>query len=354
RPVFVVGLGGSGASGTQALPPTVLAHLLRLLGTPESEVPTPLGARSALCRRLLNEAEALLILDDADSWEQVRPLLPGPGAGRAIVTSRRPLEGAGTLGRLTVPPCEPLESLEILRRIAGAERIDQDPYSAMRIAESIGHIPQAVAIIGRHMSSHAEWSPSDYHEQALVSLVLRGGMGPAFMASERRVPPEARRLLRFLALQDSCFPDVPTAAALTGTTPATARLHLGALTNAGLLQSITPDLYYLDRLVLAYAGTRLRVDEPISQVREAVRRLTRHQEARTGKDDPGRRHGSHAPLRSDHGRHVTQATAVARNQRSPAPDKLTNGESASPSPRLEVPDERTTGCRTARGRGGVR
>ncbi|MEW9520513.1 NB-ARC domain-containing protein [Streptomyces tubercidicus] len=288
RPVFIVSLGGSGSGSTQARPLTVLAHLLRLLGTPESEVPASLGARSALHSRLLTEAEALLILDDADSWKQIRPLLPGPGAARAIVTTHRPLAvGADELDRLSVPPCEPFESLEILRRIAGADRIDQDPYSAMRIAESIGHIPQAVAIIGRHMRSHPEWSPADYHEQVLVSLVLRGGMGEAFMASEGRVPQGARRLLRFLSLQDSSFSDVPTAAALTGTTPATARLHLRALAHEGLLQSITPDLYHLGRLVRGYAGTRLRIDEPVSQVREAVHRLTQHHATRTGKH-PGR------------------------------------------------------------------
>ncbi|MFF2062841.1 hypothetical protein ACFVWZ_13770 [Streptomyces sp. NPDC058200] len=292
KPVFIVSLGGSRSGSTQARPLTVLAHLLRLLGTPESEVPASLGARSALHSRLLTEAEALLILDDADSWNQIRPLLPGPGPGaaRAIVTTHRPLAvGADELGRLTVPPCEPVESLEILRRIAGAGRIDQDPYSAMRIAESIGHIPQAVAIIGRHMRSHPEWSPADYHEQVLVSLVLRGGMGAAFMASERRVPPGARRLLRFLSLQDSCFSDVPAAAALTGTTHATARLHLRALAHEGLLQTITPDLYHLGRLVLGYAGTRLRIDEPVSQVREAVHRLTQHHATRT-RNHPGRTH----------------------------------------------------------------
>lgn len=68
-----------------------LASLLRDLGVCSGDVPEHPDAASALLRSLLAPSRTLLVLDDAVSAAQVRPLLPaGPGCG-VLVTSRSPL-----------------------------------------------------------------------------------------------------------------------------------------------------------------------------------------------------------------------------------------------------------------------
>ena len=63
----------------------------------------------ALWRDRLAERQLLLILDDAASSEQVRPLLPGAGGSLVLVTSRRhlsALEDATAVSLDTLPPGE--------------------------------------------------------------------------------------------------------------------------------------------------------------------------------------------------------------------------------------------------------
>ncbi|MDT9684932.1 hypothetical protein RND61_23135 [Streptomyces sp. TRM76323] len=274
-PVLVVDLHGTHPQAPPASPFTALGHLLRVLGTPMARVPASADGRSVLLRRLLAGTGALLILEDAHDAAQVRPLLPGPRAGHTLVTTRRRLSGLGIGGRVRVPPCAPADSLRILRAVAGAARIDADPLAAKLVGEAVGHLPQGLVLVGRHIASHPDWPLADYHEHVVASLVLRGGMGRSFAASERRVSREARRLLRLLTLQPAAHADVHAAARLVGTGPEEARGLLAELVAAGLVEHVGPGVYALGRLVHAYARTRLRLDEPVSRVQEALSRLHR-------------------------------------------------------------------------------
>ncbi|MFD0891905.1 AAA family ATPase, partial [Streptosporangium algeriense] len=73
-------------------PAKALETLLRALGTPAGRIPAGLDERSALFRTLLSGRRTLLMLDNAGSSEQIRPLIPGSG-GVVVVTSRNQLRG---------------------------------------------------------------------------------------------------------------------------------------------------------------------------------------------------------------------------------------------------------------------
>ncbi|WP_374983265.1 NACHT domain-containing protein [Streptomyces fradiae] len=278
-PLLVVDLHGTHPQAPPASPFTVLGHLLGALGVPPARVPSSTDGRSVLLRRLLAGSGTVLLLDDAYDAAQVRPLLPGPRAGHTLVTTRRlPAAWPELGGRVRVPPCDPADSLRVLRGMAGAARIDTDPRAARLIAEAVGHLPQALALVAHHVAAHPDWPLADYHEHVVASLVLRGGMGRSFAASERSVSPEARRLLRLLTLQPAAHAahaDVTAAARLAGTGPARARALLAELVAAALVEEVGPGLYALGRMVHAYARARLRLDEPVSRVQEALARLHR-------------------------------------------------------------------------------
>lgn len=76
-----------GASG----PLDALFELLALLG--DSSRPADLDRAASLYRSLLADRRVLLLLDDAISVAQVRPLLPGSPGCVVLVTSRAPLGG---------------------------------------------------------------------------------------------------------------------------------------------------------------------------------------------------------------------------------------------------------------------
>ena len=60
-----------------------------------------------------------IVLDNLRDEEQVRPLLPGFGAGLVLVTSRRLLTGLDGVERMPVPVLAPADGSSLLRSIIG-------------------------------------------------------------------------------------------------------------------------------------------------------------------------------------------------------------------------------------------
>ncbi len=78
----------------------VLAAFLRTLGV--EHVPVDADERGALFRTLLADRRTLIVLDDARSAAQVRPLLPGVGCNAVLVTSRSRLPGLDGARRISL------------------------------------------------------------------------------------------------------------------------------------------------------------------------------------------------------------------------------------------------------------
>lgn len=101
----------------------VLAELLTQTGAERAELPEDEAAlRTALGRRLTGR-RMLLVLDDLRDAGQVRRVLPD-GPVHAVVTSLRPLPELDDDLVRRVPPLTREESLDLLRGLLGAERVD--------------------------------------------------------------------------------------------------------------------------------------------------------------------------------------------------------------------------------------
>jgi hypothetical protein len=82
---------------------TLLGHKLVQLGVPVSEVPTGLEARAEAYRSRIAGQRSLIVVDNATSPDQVRPLLPGYSDAAVIVTSWTLIPGLGPHA-LRLPP----------------------------------------------------------------------------------------------------------------------------------------------------------------------------------------------------------------------------------------------------------
>ena len=233
-----------------------LDALLRALGVPTEHIPLGTEERAGLYRSVLAETigPVLVIADNASSEAQVRPLLPGTGPHKVLVTSRHTLAGLGArLVDVTVlnePASVALLDAALRAARPGDDRITADPESAGRLARVCGGLPLALQIVAALLKSDLTLGICELADeladesQRLVRLAYDDGSGPsapsvaaAFELSYRRLDANAARLFRLLPVNPG--PDVSTtAAAVLADLPISeVRTLLAGLTRAHLAEA---------------------------------------------------------------------------------------------------------------------
>ncbi|MBC6459943.1 ATP-binding protein [Actinomadura sp. HBU206391] len=231
-------------------PGQVLDGMLRALGVPGQHVPPDGDDRGRLYASVLAEFAArgrriLVVIDNASTGEQARPLLPADGACAAIVTSRHTLGllGARLLDLDVLTPAAAVDMLDRTLRVARPHdtRVTDHPHGAAEVARVCGHLPLALRIVAallaedpsRPLSAMAAElrGPRPLEELQYAEKAVR----KAFELSYRRLDGEQARVFRLLALNPG--PEVATeaAAVLAGLDDAVARRTLEGLAHAHLV-----------------------------------------------------------------------------------------------------------------------
>ena len=273
-------LGGA----TSPVPPAdLLGRLLRDLGVPESRIPADEDERAARYRTLLADRTALIVLDDAHSATQVRPLLPGAGGSAAIVTSRVTLADlfGAAFTELSVLGAD--DSRAMLASIAGERRIASDPEGTDGVISSCAGLPLAIRIAGSRLATSPGWTVgqlsgllSREHQRLDELAVGDTAMRATFEMSYLSLPagdPEPARVFRLFGLAGLPTLSLPALAALAGTPVTGTAGAAAALVDAHLLESPAPGRFQAHDLLGIYAAERADADETDRSRREALRRL---------------------------------------------------------------------------------
>ena len=236
-------------------------------------------------RSQLSGRRVLVVLDNAASAEQVRPLLPGTAGCLAIVTSRNRLSGLVAVDgaqRLTLDMLPPGQAVALIARIAGDERAAADPAATRRLAELCGWLPLALRITADRAAAHPHLSMADLAGElaaesdrldVLATDEQASQVRAVFSWSYRALAPASARAFRLLGLHPG--QDISTAAAaalLDAPVPETRQL-LRILTGGHLLEETGRDRYQFHDLVRVYAAERARASEPEPHRAAAIRRL---------------------------------------------------------------------------------
>ena len=108
-PDFQLHVNLHGYDALQRLTPSqALDRFLRALGVAGEALPTEVEEQASMFRALLHGKRGVMVLDNASSADQVRPLLPGTSACPVLVTSR------GSLGGLVAHEGARLLRLDVL------------------------------------------------------------------------------------------------------------------------------------------------------------------------------------------------------------------------------------------------
>ncbi|TDB78742.1 regulator, partial [Actinomadura sp. KC216] len=146
-----------GFSGIRpADPGEVLERFLRALGISPDQLPRDVHEQSALFRSVTAERRLIILLDNAASAAQVRPLLPGAGRCLVVVTTRRTLPGLRVEGAhyLDLQPLDETGAQQLLDAMAGADRAAADPDAARALIAHCGRLPLALTACAAHLATH--------------------------------------------------------------------------------------------------------------------------------------------------------------------------------------------------------
>ncbi|MFD3561334.1 helix-turn-helix domain-containing protein [Streptomyces sp. NPDC058686] len=253
-----------------------LRMLLRAFGVADQHIPGDTQERAALYRSLLRDKRVLVVLDNAASEEQVRPLLPGGGAGRVVITTRRLLAGLEGVHRLVLGPLPVPQSMQLLTGILGERAASDDETALTRIAELCGGLPLALRIIGNRLVSRPAWDVAELagrlaDEESRLHQFTAGDLkiANAFGMSYEQLAERAKRLFRRLAAVPGRDFDAALAAVAGGMPIEDAWQALDDLVDLGLLQDGTAGRYRFHDLVRLFARDRLQ-NEEAPPGREAV------------------------------------------------------------------------------------
>ncbi len=275
-------------AGQSALDPgEVLGRFLRALGVDGSSVPGDTDEASAQFRSLAAGRRLLVILDNAASVDQVRPLLPaGPGCA-ALVTSREmltTLEGATHL-HLDVLPQD--QAVALLERVVGVERVRAEPAEAEEITRLCGGLPLALRIAGARLAARPAWplrtlvakltdARGRLDELRFGDLAVRISFQVSyegFRLGRRSDDLDAVRAFRLLSVVHGDDVSLPVAAALLDLPADRTENALERLVDAQLLESRDSVRYHMHDLLRLFALEQAEQEEPAAERSAALERV---------------------------------------------------------------------------------
>jgi DNA-binding SARP family transcriptional activator/Flp pilus assembly protein TadD len=261
----------------QPVPPgDALAGFLRALGMAGQDIPPETDERAAAYRSLLDGRRVLVVLDNAASVDQLRPLLPGCPSCLVVVTSRDSLAGLVArhgAGRLDLDMLPLPDAVGLLRTLIGG-RVDAEPEAAVALAKQCARLPLALRVAAELAAASPDSRLAGLagelaSEQRRLDLLDAGGdertaVRGVFSWSYRHLPAPAARAFRLLGLHPGPDFDAYAVAALTGASATGARDVLALLARAHLVHPAGAGRHGMHDLLRAYAS-HLAESEPDSE-----------------------------------------------------------------------------------------
>ncbi|WP_147315625.1 ATP-binding protein [Asanoa ferruginea] len=272
-----VDLRGASADAAPSEPHDVLLGFLRALGV--RTAPATVDEASALFRSTTADRAMLVVLDNAGSAAQVRPLLPSGPRSTTLVTSRWRLPDLDVTRRLAVEPLPAPAGRELLAHLCGPERVAAEAAAAGDIVRLCGGSPLALRIVGAraagrqapgilgalaaHLGDHAR----HLDELEVGDLSVRAGLRVGYRSLQADI---AASVFRLAAVPEWIELGAAACAAMLDTPPVAVERALDLLVDAHLVECPAPGRFRYHDSVRIFAREQAEAVDPPA-VRLAVR-----------------------------------------------------------------------------------
>jgi len=277
-----------GFSGQEPMKPAeALTRFLHAFGVPPGEVPANVDEAAALFRSLLVDKKVLILLDNAASADQVRPLLPGAADCLVLITSRNRLsrlvarDGARRIS-LDVLPME--DAVALLGKLLGARGASE--ASAIRdLAQACARLPLALRIAAAAIADRTHQRIADFvHALAdgdpldVLSVTddQRAAVRTAFEVSYQALPNDTKRVFCMIGAFPGADFTIAAIAALADIEAALVGQILDQLAAIHMIEQVSDRRYALHDLLRLYAKDRCQAHIAEIERLAALRRLCRY------------------------------------------------------------------------------
>jgi tetratricopeptide (TPR) repeat protein len=270
------------AADPPADPAEVLGLFIRAFGIAPDRIPGGLAERAALYQSLVTGRRIVVVLDDAISAAQVRPLLPASGDGVVLVTSRWRLAGlvVGGARGLQVERLGVDAALDLLRHTLGDDRVGDELAAATELVDLCARVPLALSVAAARLATRPRWPLTEMvaalaqESRRLSALSVEDDMTirAALTLSYQNLAPDAARLYRLLGLFPGGSFGGAAAAAAAGLPAEGSRRLLGVLADANLLDDLPDGEYRFHDLVRLHARETAELEDSAAAREESVRR----------------------------------------------------------------------------------
>ncbi|MEV6716197.1 tetratricopeptide repeat protein [Lentzea sp. NPDC051208] len=228
-----------------------LTQLLTELGVPAEQIPDTVGRKATLYQTQLYGTKTLVVLDNAASPEQIRPLLPEARDCFAVVTSRKMGE-PDISEHVRLAPMPPDDAAALFLALIGP-RVRGRPSDVAGLVKRCGYLPVSITVAAALLRKHDRWSL-----EHLLGLMDDSGSwqegAAAIRASYGELDERQQRLFRLFGHLPGPDVDLVGAAALAGLDVAATRKLLFELHEVCLLEEVAPDRYQMLDSVKEFAA----------------------------------------------------------------------------------------------------
>jgi DNA-binding SARP family transcriptional activator len=275
----------SGASPEAEETREVLGAFLRALGVPPWRLPDSVEERGALFRGRIAGRRILVVLDNAGSEAQVRPLLPAHAGSAVVFTSRTALLGLEARCHLALDVLRPEDGLRLLSRLVGDDRVAGEPDAAEEIVRLCGGLPLAIRAVGARLALRRRWPLGvlagrlrDEHRRLDELVAGDLEVRASLQFSYASMPDPVRLAFRRLGVVGPSRFSPWLLAPLLDVGPAKAEYVADLLTDAMLIDATGVAVdgqprYGIHELTRLFARERADAEEPMREQRQAVQRL---------------------------------------------------------------------------------
>lgn len=260
-------------------PEIALDRLLRALGVPPGQIPLEPDERAAIYRERLASTKTLIVLDNAASTAQIRPLLPGAPGCLVLITSRRRLAGLDDAHTLSLGGLPDAEAMTLFTAIAGPGRVSGGDPALTETIALCANVPLTLRIAAARLRNRPSWPlrhlVERLRDQRQRLAQLDDGdrsLVAAVNVSYDQLTGEEQALFCHLGLHPGTDIDLYAAAALIDATTSASELLLEGLVDHNLLGQPSTGRYEMHDLIRLHALDRVNAEAPDGH-RAALERL---------------------------------------------------------------------------------